>query len=81
MPPGAKKLMRTLQIMISKLFRIKHVVKVTVKVCPSKCQRKNYSKIKKCAQASAKGGIILKFEFRQLIFDLSKVKIYKGHCA
>ena len=30
-----------------------------------------------CAQASANGGIILKFEFRQLIFDLSKVKIYK----
>ena len=33
--------------------------------------------MKNCAQASAKGGIIKKFEFRQLIFDLSKQQLWK----
>ena len=41
-------------------------------MCPSKCRRRKYSKIKNCAQASANGGIIQKFEFRHLIFEASK---------
>ena len=32
--------------------------------------------MKNCAQASAKGGIIQKFEFRHLIFDLSNSQFH-----